>query len=202
MGDFATAWLLETVASAGEALAEAGGAVGETIETVARRASVTLLGEGDGDGIVTKTQELWLDGREQLDTMPVDSSVVAITSWEEEEAEAAAAVEAPAAGGGGEGAGLGTSPVLRSTYHYRGPGVLQEITRRLEEGGRVYRVVNEMTREGARGAHRPLVAHIIYDRVARKPRWPRARVVVVVDDDAIARCRPAAPSRGTCKASA
>ena len=50
MGDFATAWLLETVASAGEALAEAGGAVGETIETVARRASVTLLGEGDGDG--------------------------------------------------------------------------------------------------------------------------------------------------------
>ena len=53
--------------------------------------------------------------------------------------------------------------MLRSRYHYRGPGVLQEITRRLEEGGRVYRVVNEMTREGAPG--KPLVAHIIYDRV-------------------------------------
>ena len=112
--------------------------------------------------LVTKTQELWLDRREQLDTMPVDSSVVAITSWEEEEEEPPAPAPAAAADGSGAAAAP-TSPVLRSRYHYRGPGVLQEITRRLEEGGRVYRVVNEMTREGAPG--KPLVAHIIYDRV-------------------------------------
>ena len=132
------------------------------IKTIDHDAARARWEETTTSSIITKTQEIWLDRREQLDTLPVDSSVVAIESWAEEEA-----AEEGVAAGEGAAAAEDAPPVVvvRSRYHYRGPGIIQEITRRLEEGGRVYRVVNEMTREADGGTRAPLVAHIIYDRV-------------------------------------
>jgi hypothetical protein len=52
--------------------------------------------------LLSKTQELWLDWREQRDTHPLDGSIVTIVSWAEQapkEADASAAGAASVFGG-------------------------------------------------------------------------------------------------------
>ena len=85
--------------------------------------------EATTTSIITKTQELWLDGRTQTETNPIDNSTVTMTSE----------CKVETAGDGGK------EETLVMTYtDYEKSGHQQTITRRLIDGGKVYMVTNEM----------------------------------------------------------
>jgi len=106
--------------------------------------------------LMSKTQELWLDRREQRDTHPLDGSIVTIVSWAEQAPKEAAASAAGAAGW-----------VVHSEYHYVGLGVRQHIERRIENGGATYRVINTMRQANESDSAMPQIANIVYDRATR-----------------------------------
>ena len=111
-------------------------ALRKTLNRARRTARITHEGdrwvESTTSAVITKTQELWLDGRRQRERQPNDGSDVEMTSHAERGAE-------------------GALVAVCSEFHYVKRGVTQRIRRTIEDDGATYHIRNEVRTRVPRG---------------------------------------------------
>ena len=104
-------------------------ALRKTLSRARRTARIAHEGdrwvESTTSAVITKTQELWLDGRQQRERQPNDGSDVEMTSHAERGAE-------------------GALVAVCSEFHYVKRGVTQRIRRTIEDDGATYHIRNEV----------------------------------------------------------